>query len=215
MSKKEKSFILSSIENFWYYYKWHFLGGIVIFFSVIIVMLNFSDVKEPSDVDILTLYARPLTTSEKYFEDGLDNVIEDVDKNGTKHIEINTLFITESGTSSEDLMDKSKFEGIIAYAQADLVLLDGTNLDRFKSKDFLAPLEDFMDISEIDSEDLIYRDGKAVAVRLSDSKHLKDMQYIIDDVYAGVMFVPEESEEEIPARRKNATNIIKELIKKD
>ena len=213
--KKEKGFLLSSLENFWYYYKWPFLGGIVIFFVVIIAMINFLEVEEPSDASILAVFARPLTMQEFSFQTGLEDVIEDADGNGTKQISTNALYITEEGDSDEDSLATSRFENTIAYAQADLVLLDGTNLARFQPKDFLEPLEHYVDVSQFAEEDLVYRDGKAVAVRLTDSKVLKDMQFFIDDVYAGIMFVPEESEQTLERYRKNAANMLLELCKKE
>ena len=213
--KKEKGFLLSSLENFWYYYKWPFLGGIVIFFVVIIAMINFSYVEEPSDADVLAVFARPLTTQEFEFQTRMEDVIEDVDGNGTKLISTNALYITEGGKSDEDSLATSKFENIIAYAQADLVLMDGTNFERFKQKDFLEPLENYVDVSQFSSEDLVYRDGKAVAVKLTDSKQLLDMQFFIDNVYAGIMFVPEEGAQSLEIQRKNAANILLALSEKE
>lgn len=213
--KKEKGFLLSSLENFWYYYKWPFLGGIVIFFVVLIAMINFSDVEEPADANVLAVFARPLTTQEFEFQSRLQDVIEDADGNGAKQIATESLYITEGGQSDEDSYATSQFENILAYAQADLVLLDGTNYERFKAKDFLEPLENYLDISAFDPNDLVYRDGKAVAVKLSDSKVLLDMQFIIDDVYAGIMFVPEENKEAFSAYRENAAKMLDELSKKN
>lgn len=213
--KKEKGFLLSSLENFWYYYKWPFLGGIVIFFVVMIAMINFSSVEEPSDASVLAVFARPLTTQEFEFQSRLESVIEDADGNGTKQISTNALYITESGKSDEDSLAISKFENTIAYAQSDLVLLDGTNLNRFQSKDFLEPLENYVDVSQFDSDSLVYRDDKAVAVKLTNSKLLLDMQFFIDDVYAGIMFVPEEGTPSLETHRKNAAAMLLKLSEKE
>lgn len=213
--KKEKGFLLSSLENFWYYYKWPFLGGILIFFVVIIAMVNLTDMEAPSDASVLAAFAKPLTTEEFDLQSSLENVIEDVDGNETKRISTNALYITEEGKSDDDSLSISKFENSIAYAQADLVLMDGINYERFKSKDFLEPLENYIDISQLDGDNLVYRDGKAVAVKLENSRQLLDMGFIIDDVYAGIMFVPDESNEGIDARRKNAANMLLELSKKE
>lgn len=213
--KKEKGFLLSSLENFWYYYKWPFLGGIVIFFVVIIAMIHFSSVEEPSDASVLAVFARPLTTQEFEFQTRLEGAIEDADGNGTKRISTNALYITEGGNSDEDSLATSKFENAIAYAQADLVLMDGTNFKRFQSKDFLEPLENYVDVSQFDRDSLIYRDGIAVAVKLTDSKLLLDMQFFIDDVYAGIMFVPEEGAQSLETHRKNAAVLLQALSEKE
>lgn len=212
--KKQKSFLRRSIENFWYYYKWPFLGGIVLFFAVLMAMTATTDISEPTDVDVVAVFARPLTTQEFEFQSRLQGVVSDADGNGTATIGTEGFYISEQGKSDNDSLAQSKFETVMAYAQGDLVLMDGTNMKRFESKDLWTPLADYIDISQIAKEDLYFRDGVAVGVRLSDSKVLLDMQFIIDDVYAGIMFVPEETEEAAAPRRENAAKMIQELIKK-
>lgn len=212
--QKEKSFLRASIENFWYYYKWPFLGGIVLFFAVLVAMTATTDMSEPTDADVVAVFARPLTTQEFEFQSRLHGVVSDADGNGKVAIGTEGFYISDQGNSDNDSLAKSQFETEMAYARGDLVLMDGTNMKRFESKDLWAPLADYVDISQFAEEDLYFRDGVAVGVRLSDSKVLLDMQFIIDDVYAGIVFVPEEADETVAIRRENAANMIKELIKK-
>ena len=212
--KKQKGFLVSSIENFWYYYKWPFLGGIVLFFAVLVAMTAMTDVSEPTDVDVVAVFARPLTTQEFEFQSRLGDVISDADGNGKTTIGTEGFYISEQGNSDNDSLAQSKFETAMAYAQGDLVLMDGTNMKRFESKDLWAPLADYVDISQFAKEDLYFRDGVAVGVRLSDSKLLLDMQFIIDDVYAGIVFVPEETEDTVTIRRENAAKMIEKLLEK-
>ena len=211
---KEKGFLAASIENFWYYYKWPFLGGILIFFAVLIGLTMMEDTKKPADVEVLSVFARPLTMQEYELQGPLSDVIDDTDKNGEKTIFMNSLYISEGGKSDNDQIATSKFSSAIAYAQSDLILMDKTNIDRFSKKDFFAPLEDYLDLSAFDEEDLYYRDGVAVAVRLSDSQILTDMQFIIDNVYAGIMFVPNEAEDTLTVRRESAAEMIQKLSAK-
>jgi len=211
--KKEKGFILSSLENFWYYYKWPFLGGIAIFFGVIFFMLTITETEEPSDVDITAIFARPLTMQEFTFQPYLESVVSDIDEDGTVRIRTEALYITEGGKTDTDIVSINKLDSAMAYGEGDLMLLDGTNLSRYQPKDFLAPLEDYVDVSQFAAENLIYRDGKAVAVRLKSSKILKEMQFIMDDVYAGIMFVPEMQEEQLLDRRENAAKMLVALCK--
>ncbi|MBO5930119.1 MAG: hypothetical protein J6Q27_02350, partial [Clostridia bacterium] len=133
--------------------------------------------------------------------------------NGTIRVQTKGLYITEGGKTDTDLVSMNNFDSAMAYGEGDLVLLDGANLSRYQSKDFLASLSDYVDVSQFAEENLIYRDGKAVAVRLKNSKILTDMQFIIDDVYAGIMFVPEMQEEQVAARRENAAKVLLELCK--
>lgn len=211
--KKEKGFLLSSIENFWYYYKWPFLGGILIFFVVLGLAMNFSEAPKMSDVNILAVFARPLTTQEFEFQTNLEGVITDVDGDSEKNILTEGFYISESGNGDSDVISMNKFENAMAYANGDLVLLDGTNLERYKGKDFLEPLESYIDISKFSKEDLVYFGDKAVMVRLSDSAILKEKQFIIDNVYAGIMYIPD-GREDLKARRENASLMVNEIYKK-
>ena len=208
---KEKGFIAASIENFWYYYKWPFLGGILIFFAVLIGLTMMEDTKKPSDVEVLSVFARPLTMQEYTLQEPLKDVIQDTDGDGEKSIFMNSLYISESGKSDNDKIAASKFSSAISYAQGDLILMDKTNIDRFSKKDFFAPLEDYLDLSVFPEEDLYYRDDVAIAVRLSDSQILTDMQFIVDSVYAGIMFVPDEAEDTLTLRRESAAEMIQKL----
>ena len=212
--QKEKSFFVASVENFWYYYKWPFLGGIVLFFAVLAFLTATTDVSEPTDADIAAVFARPLTMQTFAFQSRLEDVVSDTDGDGAVRIGTVPYYISEAGNSDNDIIAKGKFEAATAYGSGDLLLMDGANMKRYSPKDLWAPLADFVDISQFAEEDLYYRDGVAVAVRLSDSKVLTDMQFIIDDVYAGIMFVPEVSQELYQTRRENAAKMLLELSKK-
>lgn len=212
--KKQKSFLRASVENFWYYYKWPFLGGIVLFFAVLVAMTAMTDVSEPTDADVVAVFARPLTTQEFEFQSRLEGVVSDIDDNGKVTIGTEGFYISEQGKSDNDSLAQSKFETEIAYARGDLVLMDGINMKRFEPKDLWAPLADYVDISQVPEEDLYFRNGVAVGVRLSDSKVLLDMQFFIDDVYAGILFVPEDAEDAVVMRRENAAKMIAKLLER-
>lgn len=212
--KKQKSFLRASVENFWYYYKWPFLGGIVLFFAVLVAMTAMTDVSEPTDADVVAVFARPLTTQEFEFQSRLEGVVSDIDDNGKVTIGTEGFYISEQGKSDNDSLAQSKFETEIAYARGDLVLMDGINMKRFEPKDLWAPLADYVDISQVPAEDLYFRNGVAVGVRLSDSKVLLDMQFFIDDVYAGILFVPEDAEDAAVMRRENAAKMIAKLLER-
>ncbi|MBR4874526.1 MAG: hypothetical protein IKU87_01715 [Clostridia bacterium] len=211
--KKEKNKFIKAIENFLYYYKWHTVIAIV-FVIVLVGFIRLSDSTEPpSDVTVVSVFPRPLTMQEYTFEGKFDDsIIIDNDQNGKKQIKMRSIYISETGKSDGDVLGKSQFESVMAYGNADLVLLDNSNLERFGAKDFLEPLENYVDVSEFNEEDLFYRDGKAVAVRLRKSAVLTDMAFMIDNVYAGIMFKPEENKT-IENGRKSAANMLLELKK--
>ena len=58
------------------------------------------------------------------------------------------------------------------------------------------------------------KDGVAVAVKLTESKILRDMKFIVDEVYAGVMFIPDGADDVTLKTRENTKIAIEKLLEK-
>ena len=98
--QKEKSFFAASVENFWYYYKWPFLGGIVLFFVVLAVLTwNADTQQESTDADVAAVFARPLTMQAFEFDSRLSSVISDTDEDGVARVGTAAYYVSEAGTS--------------------------------------------------------------------------------------------------------------------
>ena len=212
--KKEKGFIRSSIENFWYYYKWPFLGGILIFFGVAAFMSLQIDIDQNVDARIAAVFSRPLTVEDVSFQSQLEKELSDVNGDGAKLLSEEYFYVSVDGKSESDIVESGKFSRWASYARGDLLMMDRINMERYISQDLWEPLENYIDISDIPKENLYFRDGVAVAVKLDDSQVLMDMKYSVDSVFAGVLFVPEEADERTLAQRENAVKMIEKLLVK-
>ena len=202
------------IENFWYYYKWLVIIIAVVLIALYMIISTFSQVSQPYDVEIVSVYSAYVSEKEINFQKKFEKNISDADDNGEVVIDLISSYITADGKSDDDAIEIAKFEGTMSTARSDLILMDEYNFRRFETKDYYEDLRKFLDISKFNEEDVLYRNDIPVAVRLRDSKILKEAEYETDNIYAGIMFVPDDADETLLARRKNAVEILKKLAEK-
>ena len=207
---KRKLTIKEHIENFWYYHKWKVVCVIVIAIGVFAFGKYMESSKDNTiyDFKIYSVFARPLVAGEYKIEEHIKDFVEDRDNSGDVKISAKTFYITEDGTGDNDKIMQTQFENTLLQADGDVILFDKSNLDKFIAKDMFAPISDYIDLTKIPEEHIVYRDDVPVAVQLDGSKILNDMKFIIDEVYVSVMFTPDNSP------REYARDIVTNLIEK-
>lgn len=216
MSEKKKMSILAAIDNFWYYHKWK-VAAVIVVLTGVISMVGYTRANTDNrdyDFTAISVFARPMTTGDYTIKEQINDSIKDIDNNGDVAIKITNYYITEAGTGDNDQISLSQFENEMSTANGDIILFDKANLDRFISKDFFADLSTYLDLSQIAEEDIVYRKDVPVAVRLTDSKALTDMDFIIDDIYVSVVFTPDNADQLTLASRNCAKAAIEKLLEK-
>lgn len=216
MSEKKKMSFLEAIDNFWYYHKWKVAGVLFILVGIFAVAGYMNANTDNRDYDFVaaSVFARPMTTGDYTLEEQLKDVITDVDNNGEVAIKTPGYYITEDAKGETDRIYLSQFESDLREANGDIILFDKANLERFLPKDFFADISDYVDLSQFPKEDIVYRQDVPVALRLSDSKALTDMKFVIDDIYVSVMFTPDNAEQSLLASRELAKDVIEKLTLK-
>ncbi len=208
--EKRKLTIKEHIENFWYYHKWK----VVIAAALLVAVWAFSTYMKANtdntayDFKIYSVFARPLVAEEYKIEDFIADEVEDVNGDGEVNISAKSFYITEKASGDNDRITMTQFENTLPEADGDVMLFDRANLDRFIVKDMFSPISDYVDLAQIDEENIVYRGDVPVAVRLKGSKILTDMGFIIDDVYVSVMFTPDGSVKEY------AKGVVHKLLEK-
>ncbi|MBQ3119217.1 MAG: hypothetical protein IJC10_05615 [Clostridia bacterium] len=213
MSEKKYS-LWDKIDNFWYYHKWK-VAGVIFLIVAIIAVIGFNRAntdKRVYDFTAISVFARPMTTGDYTLDKQLEGVITDIDQNGDTALKMSNYYITEKANGSNDQMSMGQFESDLANARGDIILFDKANLERYLARDIFSDISDYTDLSQFPAEDIIYRNDIPVAVRLSDSKALSDMNFIIDDIYVSVMFTPDYADEKTLASRELAKDVIEKLI---
>lgn len=213
---KKKLTFLQKVENFWYYYKWWVILGVIFLIGIIVGMRFVSEntKQKPSDVNVFSVFANVLTADDYNIDERLKDYIIDVNQDGSKDVALNTHYITEKQTSSDDQLAKGQFESELSKCSGGVMLFDTPNLNAFLSKDIFEPIENYIDISQIPKENIVYKDDVAVAVRLEKSQILTDMKFFVDQVYVSVMFLPDEPSEEDLKKNENAKIIVSKLLEK-
>lgn len=217
MSEKgRKMTFFEKIENFWYYHKWLVVIIVVLILGLYTAWSYIKDntKEEVYDVEIVSLFAHPLTPEEYNLDIRLSESIDDIDGNGQKEAVLKDYYVPDENPTDDSQISKEQFESQLRYCKGDVLLFDKPCLDRYIKKDIFEPLDNYIDLSLVPQEDIIYKDDVAVAVKLSESKILQDMKFIIDEVYVSVMFTPEDASDEIINSRKNATPVIQKLLEK-
>ena len=213
--EKSKLTFWQSVENFWYYYKWRVLVVILLLLAIRVAIPLFADkTKTTGDLTIVSVLSHPLTAEEYNIDKKLQETVNDTNADGVVSAVLRPYYITETRTSDEDLMSQAKVDIHLKNAQGDLLIFDKPNLDFYLKKDIFAPLDNFVDLSSIPQEDIIYQNGVAVAVKLSESKILRGMSFIIDEVYASVMFIPDNADEVTYKSRENTKRAIEKLLER-
>ena len=208
--EKKKLTIKEHIENFWYYHKWKVA---LVFVAIIAVVafrgyINANTDTTAYDFKIYSVFARPLVAGEYKIEDHIKDFVPDVDASGDVKISAKTFYITEDGTGDNDRIMQTQFENTLLHADGDVILFDKPNLEKFIVKDMFSPISDYIDLSQIPEEHIVYRNDIPVAVKLDGSKVLTDMGFIIDEVYVSVMFTQDNSV------REHAAMAVNKLIEK-
>ena len=213
---KKKMTFLQWLDNFWYYYKWWVIAAVFVIFGIwcLLQLLQTQEKDTSGDLTVLSVYAHPLTSEEYDVDKRICDVITDANGDVETKVVFNPYFITEEGTSQADMVTTSEFEMNLQDCYGDMILFDKPTIDNYIKKDIFEPIGNYIDLSKIPKEDIIYRGDVAVAVKLSESKILADMHFIIDEVYACVMFVPDDADETTYACRNNAKKAIEKLLEK-
>lgn len=217
MSEQNKKLTFKErVENFFYYYKWPviFVILVALVISMYIPAIVNNEKDAVGDLTVLSVLAHPLTSEEYNIDQRLKDSIEDIDGDGEKSVVLKQFFITEKRTGDADVISTAQLDEQLRVGRGDLLILDEPNLEYYLKKDMFSPLEDYVDLSDIPDEDIIKKDGVAVAVKLTSSQILKDMRFIIDEVYAGVLFIPDDAGEITLNSRNNTTPAIKKLLEK-
>ena len=214
--EKKKLTFWQWIENFWYYYKWRVITALLLV-VVIVIGADFIDNNTDDtvyDLTVLSVFAHPLTAEEYDMDNYLKDITKDANGDGVCNTVLRPYYITEKHTSESDLLSEGQFEACLKKAVGDVMILDVPNLNFYLKKDIFEPIDKYVDLSTIPAEDIVYKNDIPVAVKLRDSKILKDMAFIIDEIYASVVFVPDDADDVTLNSRQNAKDAILKLLEK-
>ncbi len=216
MSERKQMTFSERIENFWYYKKWYVVLFLVFIIAIMIIASLQSEnaEKKQSDLRIISVFATPYTTQTYDIDKRLSDGINDVNGDGKVRANLTFYYIEKDSQKDVDRLSRSNLDKEFKYCTGDIMLFDKTNLEIYMKKDIFSPISDYLDISTVAKENIVYKNDVPIAVELENSKIFKDMGFSAKGIYASVMFLPENADAKTLAYRKNAKIAIKKLLEK-
>lgn len=214
--EKRKMTFLQWLENFWYYHKWKVIAGVLLVIALWAGITFYIDTlkkaEETGDITVVSVFSGAYTPERMDLDKRLADSVDDIDGDGEVTVTCTEYYIS-TANSDEDKASQAQFEQGLSKGYGDVLLFDKTSLDKYVKKDIFEPIDKYVDLTNIPEEDIVKRGDVAVAVRLTDSQVLRDMNFAVD-VYVSVVFIPDEAEEKLLASRENAKSAIAKLMEK-
>ena len=185
--KKEKKSFKSKFENFWYYYKWHTLGALVILLAV---GVGLSQCIGRVDIDVVVYYlsADPISYAEDKtnLKRALEPYVRDYTGDGKVRIEIENYFIGENHDADMVKDNLRNFSNMYTAGSVMLIMVDDAGLKQMTEVGY------FGDISDLTDEPLLY-DGTVWNAEGSAFKNSESLKYWTTPMYWGVRVFNEKS----------------------
>lgn len=185
--KKEKKSFKSKFENFWYYYKWHTLGALVILLAV---GVGLSQCIGRVDIDVVVYYlsADPISYAEDKtnLKRALEPYVRDYTGDGQVRIEIENYFIGENHDADMVKDNLRNFSNMYTAGSVMLIMVDDAGLKQMTEVGY------FGDISDLTDEPLLY-DGTVWNAEGSAFKNSESLKYWTTPMYWGVRVFNEKS----------------------
>ena len=185
--KKEKKSFKSKLENFWYYYKWHTLGALVVLLAV---GVGLSQCIGRVDIDVVVYYlsADPISYAEDKtnLKKALEPYVRDYTGDGQVRIEIENYFIGENHDADMVKDNLRNFSNMYTAGSVMLIMVDDAGLKQMTEVGY------FGDISDLTDEPLLY-DGTVWNAECSAFKNSESLKYWTTPMYWGVRVFNEKS----------------------
>lgn len=185
--KKEKKSFKSKLENFWYYYKWHTLGALVVLLAV---GVGLSQCIGRVDIDVVVYYlsADPISYAEDKtnLKKALEPYVRDYTGDGQVRIEIENYFIGENHDADMVKDNLRNFSNMYTAGSVMLIMVDDAGLKQMTEVGY------FGDISDLTDEPLLY-DGTVWNAEGSAFKKSESLKYWTTPMYWGVRVFNEKS----------------------
>lgn len=185
--KKEKKSFKSKLENFWYYYKWHTLGALVVLLAV---GVGLSQCIGRVDIDVVVYYlsADPISYAEDKtnLKKALEPYVRDYTGDGQVRIEIENYFIGENHDADMVKDNLRNFSNMYTAGSVMLIMVDDAGLKQMTEVGY------FGDISDLTDKPLLY-DGTVWNAEGSAFKNSESLKYWTIPMYWGVRVFNEKS----------------------
>ena len=219
----ERNEFLKKLDHFWYYYKFHVIGGVVaviLLFSLIKDIVN----QEKPDIAIANIGVRVMQEeSMANFKKKMDQIIIDADNNGKKHTQILPILYYDKMDPQQLQATSQKIQLTLIGGEAQLFIVDKSTFKDIANLGAFQPLDELAAKYGINANQnpdikLKPKEGNEehiYGLPLSDNELLKEIGYDSKEVFAAIKVVnnDEQKKKNTQALYKNAFSILEEMIK--
>jgi len=216
---KPKKFTKEWWPYFWDYYKWHTIAVVA---AVIAIVTTVVQVMNQEKYDGSFVCAGNIAFPQEYgqkLEEYIEKSVDDLNSNGEKSI----LF--EQITFSEDDVDaqysaamRMKFDIKLQTNESFAFIMDEKLMEQTISNPetdgCFATVTEWL-FEDINEDNIYYLNEKPYAIKLADSKILKDMGISGDSFYAVLKYNYDEKDEELNKQFENAKKILNAVVKEN
>lgn len=213
---KPKKFTKEWWPYFWDYYKWHTIATVAAIVAIVATVVQVAtQTKYDCSIVVAGNAALPYEYGEK-FEQEISAVSYDIDENGEKNI------LLEQITFSADDIDatmasalRQKYDIKLVTDESFIFIMDEgllkQTLEGESTKDCFAPLDMWLE-EPVADENVYTVNGTSYAVKLTDSKILKNIGLENYEVYAVLKHIYNQEDEKMMKEFENAKNIMNALV---
>ena len=167
------------LENFFYYYKWHVVGGIAAILILIPVIMSFTDKSEP-DLNIIYVSDKYVSIDvSKNFEKSLNDqkLIHDIDNDGKKTFVFDPLVISYDD-NNQDMAIMQKLQVYMMAGEQTLMLVH-----RYVAEDYDGAFEDISKYDPGDGTAYTGREGFVTAISVEGNRYLEGLGINTENLY--------------------------------
>lgn len=204
MSFKEKR------ENFWYYYKWHTLIGILVILVVVYAVKTSVGSKEN---DLFMVYVSDMVvnsdSSDMLEKDLKDNdILKDVNGDGEKVFYLDTMIVSMEDNNN-DMAVMQKLQVYMMAGEQSLMLVH-----KYIPEDYDGAFEDISAYASEDDVTYTGADGKVTAISVEGNSYLEKLGFNTENLYIAIHARTEKQEKKHvrDGEYENARNTLKYIL---
>ena len=214
---KPEKFTKKWWEYFWDYYKWHTIAVVAIIIAVVTTIVQVSNqTKYDGSFVCAGNVAFPLEFEEK-FVSHIKTAVDDLDGDGEKNVLLEQLTFSKDDTDAQYLAAmRTKFDLKLQTNESFAFIMDEELLTQSLTNDALegcfVPLNEWL-LEDISEESIYSINDIPYAVKLTDSKLLKEVGFPTNNFYAVLRYNYDEKNEEYIKQFENAKKMLNAVAK--
>ncbi len=213
---KPKIFTKEWWPYYWDYYKWHTIAVVA---AVVAIVATVIQVANQEKYDGSFVCAGNIVFPQEYsdkIEEQLEEAVDDLDENGEKSVLMEQLTFSKDDVDAQySAAMRMKFDIKLQTNESFAFIMDEElmtqTLKNPETDGCFATVEEWL-TAEVSEENIYKIDGTPYAVKLTDSKMIKELGLLGDNIYAVLKYNYDETDEELNRQFENAKKMLNTIV---